>query len=478
MHSDIYCNPLQLPDIGPGICCRLPDSDPSAFCGWKRDFREVSDPEMLYHDGRWYMFPSVRQAFVSADLLHWEYHPLQLEHDLGYAPTVAKCGDRFLLTASCLLRDKVPRLYAAPTPLGPYELLGEPVDRHGHPLKPEYLDPSLFCDDDGRLYLYWGSCPGGGICGVELDPENPIRAIGDKKVLITYKPENSWEHYGEYAEHTNFGWNEGVAMFKHQGRYYLQYASCGTNFRHYAVSCYISTTSPLGPFTPPREPMLLSPHGIVNGTGHGGMVAGPNGTVWQFYTCLLRRSHIFERRVGMDRVEFAADGTPHVRVTATPQSLSRGDLGLLPVSVNKRLTQSSYQNDHFGTFAIDDCTHTWWEPDCEDKAPWLQVDLGDVFSVSAARIIWAELNLDYEAGILPEPVKFRLEFLTPEQELLPTVVDMSQNEIERNVEFVTFPAVTARYVRLTILRGKSKIQHGVSSFTVFAPPTDSTLRLF
>lgn len=379
MTTDIYCNPLPLPDIGRGICCRQEDPDLSAFCGRKRDFREVSDPEMLYYDGVWYMYPSVSQAFISTDLVHWEYRPLQLAVDLGYAPTLAKCGQRFLLTASCLLRDKVPKLYSAPTPLGPFENLGEPLDRNGQSLQPEYLDPSLFCDDNGRLYLYWGSCPGGGICGVELDPDNPTRAISDQKILITYRPENAWEHYGEYDEHLNFGWNEGVAMFKHNGRYYLQYASCGTNFRHYAASCYISTESPLGPFTPPKQPMLLSPHGIVNGTGHGGMVAGPNGTVWQFYTCLLRRSHVFERRVGMDRVEFAADGTPHVRVTATPQSLSTGDLGLLPVSVNKRLTQSSYQHDHFGTFAVDDCTHTWWEPANDDKEPWLQVDLADEF---------------------------------------------------------------------------------------------------
>lgn len=470
-NNDIYCNPLQLPEIGHGICCRLEETNLAYFCGEKRDYREVSDPEMLYHDGTWYMYPSVKQAFLSRDLINWEHQPLDITEDLGYAPSVVKSGKRFLLTASALFRDKTPKIYAAPTPLGPFENLGEPLDIDGKALEPEYLDPSLFADEDGRLYLYWGCAPhGGGIYGVELDPENPTRAISEAKRLIIFNTANKWEHYGEYNEHRNHGWDEGVAMFKHNGEYYLQHSACGTNFRHYALACYRSSISPLGPFIPPTKPMAISPHGIVTGTGHGGMVAGPGGSVWQFYTCLIRRVHFFERRVGMDRVDFDKDGNPHVRITSTPQSLNSGDLGLVPVSVNKAVTASSCNESNYGNFAVDDCTHTWWAPAPDDKTPYLSINLAGDFLVSAVRILWAELNLNYKEGRIPEPVRFRLSFFDSEMKQLPGTVEGNQEGLDKVVDFMTFKPVKARHVKLAIIRNKNKIHHGVSDFTVFAPP--------
>ena len=60
---DIYCNPLPLPDIGRRVLKNLPTSD----------FREVSDPEVLYDNGVWYMYPSGGQVYVSRDYVHWEY---------------------------------------------------------------------------------------------------------------------------------------------------------------------------------------------------------------------------------------------------------------------------------------------------------------------------------------------------------------------------------------------------------------------
>ena len=469
--SDLYCNPLPLPDLGPGICCRQETPDLTYFCGEKRDYREVADPELLYHDGIWYMYPSVRQAYVSRDLVSWEYHPLKISGDLGYAPSVVRCGNRFLLTSSILFRDKVPKIYAAPTPLGPFENLGEPLDRHGNPLQPEYLDPSLFVDEDGRLYLYWGCAPySGGIYGIELDADNPTRAVGDAVKLLDYDSTHVWEHYGEYHEHTHHGWDEGVAMFKHRGTYYLQYAACGTIFRHYAIGCYRSDVSPLGPFRPPQQAMACSPHGIVTGSGHGGMAAGPDGSVWQFYTCLIRRVHFFERRVGMDRVQFDPDGNPHVRITATPQSVTGGDIGLVPVSVNKPVRVSSWSADHYGNYAVDECTHTWWEPTEDDRMPQLEVDLVEDFAVSAVRILWCEPNLDYHSGRQPEPVRFKIEMLSAAGEVLPATVDRSGNTVDRIVEFVAFTPVTARKIRLEIQRGADKIRHGVTDFTVFGMP--------
>ena len=141
--------------------------------GWlldhKEQFRELADPTALWHEGKWYLYPSVDMAWVSADHgATWEHHPLNVR-DLGYAPTVVKHGGRFLLLASNSA------LYAADSPLGDFRELG-PIHLPQGTKAPSLVDPMLFSDDDGRLYCFWGCSPKDGIWGVELDANTPTRA--------------------------------------------------------------------------------------------------------------------------------------------------------------------------------------------------------------------------------------------------------------------------------------------------------------
>ncbi|MFA6816777.1 MAG: family 43 glycosylhydrolase, partial [Lentisphaeria bacterium] len=400
--DDLYCNPLPLPDLGRGYFGSVKNKiDDRKFMGEPRDFREVADPEALWYNNAWYVYPSIRQAYVSYNKTDWTYQPIDIEYPLGYAPTITKIRDRFLLTSCIPYGQSAVRLFEGATPLGPFKCLGTPHDIHGKEFQ-YFVDPALFTDDNGRLYLFWGCAPvGKGIYGVELDADNPLQAISDIVTLIKFDSNNPWEHYGEYGEHPQYGWDEGASMFKHNGEYYLQYSACGTGFRHYSLACYRSKESPLGPFTAPSAPMLITPHGIVTGTGHGGMTQGPDGSIWQFYTCLIRRVHDVERRIGMDRVSFDTTGEPHITATSVPQSISRGELGWLPVSVNKFIKASSWMDGLYGNYAVDDCPHTCWAPLPEDKKPQLMVDLVEEFSVCAARIIWTEMNLDYDKGLIP-----------------------------------------------------------------------------
>ena len=62
-------------------------------------------------------------------------------------------------------------------------------------------------------------------------------------------------------------------MNKINGRYYLQYSANGTQYRNYAIGCFISD-SPLGPFVPQkRNPILIHKGGLVNGCAHHSIVA-------------------------------------------------------------------------------------------------------------------------------------------------------------------------------------------------------------
>lgn len=470
---DTYCNPLSIPNYPAGVesLSRNPRTPADGFSGNVCDYRELADPELIYDTGKWYMFCSGSSAFVSNDLVNWEYRPIDTGGNIEsqYAPTIAKANGQFIITAS-----RKNMLYSAPTPLGPYKALGPVLESNGEELTPEYLDPSLFTDDDGRLFLYWGCSPwGGGIFGVELDAENPTRTIGEKQKLLEFEPSHAFERFGEYGEVGNMSWMEGAAMFKHNGIYYLQYATNGTVFKHYAIGV-ARGLSPLGPFQMQHTPVCLSPDGMVTGTGHGGWVKGKGDDVWQFYTCICRRLHRFERRIGMDRVIFQANGEVHVEVSSTPQSVSQGSLGLVPVSVRKQIQASSFDGSNFPTFAIDECTHTWWAPKPEDASPWIEIDLRYPFTVEAIQICWADINLDFGAGIIPEPTKYKVEFFDKEHNPTGAPLDCMNNTDELLIDFRTFqPVPNTRILRVSFTQPNNALRHGITEITAFAKPISS-----
>jgi hypothetical protein len=160
-----YCNPIALPNYPVGRWVRdatvgapVPANDFLWLVDNQQQFRELADVSVLWHDGTWYMYPSVDMAWVSKDGgASWQHHPLN-PRDLGYAPTIVKHKGKFLLMAS------ESSVYTADAPLGPFKEIG--------PIKlpqglPPQIDPMLFSDDDGRLYYYWGCSPTEGIFGVE-----------------------------------------------------------------------------------------------------------------------------------------------------------------------------------------------------------------------------------------------------------------------------------------------------------------------
>ena len=75
-----YCNPLPLPGYPLHV-----NADGKGI-----DFQTTADPTVIQFKGKWYLFPSNGMAWVSADLVNWEYHPVTLPGIKGvfWAPTV------------------------------------------------------------------------------------------------------------------------------------------------------------------------------------------------------------------------------------------------------------------------------------------------------------------------------------------------------------------------------------------------------
>jgi xylan 1,4-beta-xylosidase len=469
--ASTYCNPLPIPNYPLGRFARdLEVGSPTRandglwLLGHKEQFRELADVSVLWHEGQWYMYPSVDMAWVSGDGgRSWQHHPLNVR-DLGYAPTIVKHRGKFLLMGSGS------EVHTADSPLGPFTPIGRiPTPRN----LPGQTDPMLFSDDDGRLYFYWGCTPNDGIYGVELDPEDPTKLRGEATKLIAFEPDaNPWQRVGDWNENPHNGWIEGSWMLKHNGVYYLTYCGAGTENATYAVGC-VTGKSPLGPFTPQKNnPILRTTAGLVTGTSHGSFAEGPNGSLWAFYTLRAAVVHGFERRLGMDPAWIGDDGELHVApASSLPMRLTNTSpgaepTGWVPLNAHRQTGATSTAANLSTRLAVDNELRTWWEPDAGDEAPVLTSNFTTEGTVHAVRIAWHDVGLNTGAGAQPGPFRYKVEVQTARNTWV-TLVDRSESDADLLIDYRECPPTAATAARLVIVGTPTGVTPGVAEFTVF-----------
>lgn len=464
--SRTICNPIPLPDYPRGrACIDAKAGDTGWMHNLPHDFRETADPSVLYHEGRWFLYPSCGMAWVSADFQTWEHHRLE-PYDAGYAPTIVKHGDRFLLTACGA------GIFSAPTPLGPFTALGPLLKPNGQPIE-NYNDPMLFSDDDGRLYVYWGLGEPG-IFGAEINAENCTQLLTEPQIMFSFDVSHTWERYGEYNEDRTRSYVEGPWLIKIAGTYYLTYAAPGTEWRTYGMGA-LRSTSPLGPFVRQQNnPFCSRTEGLIQGPGHGCIVRGPNDTLWAFYTCRVSYEHVFERRIGFDPCGLDTHGDLFVNVSEFPQwapgvltKPEQGNLaGLSPMNHRRHTQISSSASGRNGLYAVDNCMHTWWEPAAGDSVPTLEQDLGHPVTLSAVRLVWRDINLDYARDRGPGPFRWKLDTAGPDG-VWTNAIDASGNSKDLLIDYRTFAERLVQKVRLTITGWPTDLTPGLTDLSVF-----------
>ena len=188
------------------------------------------------------------------------------------------------------------------SPLGPFtDAKGGPLISDSTPNSSGLnIDPTVFVDDDGQAYLYWGGY--WGPRAVRL-ASNMIDTVGS---VVTP------------AGLTNF-W-EAPWMFKRNGLYYMMYAAndtsgCVTD-TSYACQRYATATSPLGPWT--HRGVVLGQ--VSSTTNHAGIVELNGQWYIVYHNANAPGGGNFRRSVAVDRLYFNADGTirPVVQTTTGP----------------------------------------------------------------------------------------------------------------------------------------------------------------
>ena len=453
-----YCNPLPMP-IGPGG-------------------NASGDVTVLEEGGKYYMYCTGGGAWVSDNLLNWEFHAVQ---GVPVAPDIVKYQGKFYLSGNS------DNLFVADNPLGPFQDLG-PFKNTG-PVEEGWnggFDTKIFVDDDGQPYLFWPGRGISGIYGVRLDPKDLTRFAEKPVHLFGFNPMHAWERYGEKNEYPGVAWIEGPWVIKRDGIYYLEYSASGTQWKTYAEG-YYTATSPLGPYTyAPNNPLLRKTEGLVTGTAHGSIVQAPDGEWWQFYTIVLSNPP-GGRRIGMDRVHFDGDGLMSCTVTDSPQPapgvrVNPDAKPSIPVTINKMRAMnalskcSSEQDGYPAAYAVDDYSGTLWRPAADDVQPQLTIELSpatrfdvvQLFQVDGMRVLFgsgARRGFGMRGGALPV-YRFRLE-TSPDGESWQTVLDRTGNAVARDTFYDDFPPVRARFVRLTVTDWPKDAPLGVIDFTVF-----------
>lgn len=388
-----YCNPINL-DYG---------YTPLAHAYGLGHHRATADPVMLMYRGDYYLFSTNQGGYWwSENLQDWHFvkhsfltEETQKEEDLC-APAAWVQDDKLYVFGSTYTPD-FPIWVSTDPKNGKWEKAVEKLAIGG-------WDPAFFVDDDGRLYMYNGSSNVYPIYGVELDAKT-FEPKGERKPLLSCNGEQiGWHRFGEYLDNTFLApFIEGAWMTKHNGKYYMQWGGPGTEFSHYADGVAVGD-SPLDEFRHLPLPLSMKAGGFIRGAGHGSTFQDKWGNYWHVSTMAVSVKNNFERRIGFWPAGFDADGQmycntafgdyPHYLPDGEENHLESRFTGWMLLNYNKPVTVSSTYGSYNANYLVDEDVKTYWCAATADKGEWIVSDLGEVSTVRAVQINYADQDAE------------------------------------------------------------------------------------
>ncbi|MBE6382615.1 MAG: alpha/beta fold hydrolase [Lentisphaerae bacterium] len=264
----------------------------------------TADPAPYVHDGVVYLYTTHDEddagnfkmkdwlLYTSTDMVNWrdcgavaslkDFEWARNKDNGAWAEQVVERNGKWYMY--CPLHGNGIGVLVSDSPYGPFkDPLGKPlVWQREHW---DDIDPTVWIDDDGQAYMYWGNPH---VYYVKLN-EDMISYSGD----IVKLP-----HIEDYQE--------GPWLYKRSGKYYLAFAStCCPEGIGYAMS-----DSPTGPWTHKGHIMNHTPKtrgnhpGIIDYKGHS-YCFGLNYDVLRLFT----REHSERRSVSVQEMQYNADGT-------------------------------------------------------------------------------------------------------------------------------------------------------------------------
>jgi xylan 1,4-beta-xylosidase len=291
-------------------------------------------------------------------------------------------------------------------------------------------------------------------------------------------------------------------MTRYKGKYYLQYGAPGTEFSGYADGLLVGD-NPLGPFTAVSDPLSIKLGGYVRGAGHGATFQDNSNNYWHVSTTVISVKNTFERRLGIWPAGFDADGVMYCNTTFGdyPHSLPNPSKGgalklsnsirdslsakfsqILPLgsggagafagwmllNYNKPVQVSSTLGGFHANNAVDELMKTYWSAATGDKGEWIVTDLGNIATVNAVQINYADQDVDSDrlGKRLDQYHQYKLYYSTDGKKWA-LLFDKSKNKTDVPHDYIELQSpVQARYLKLENIHMPTG-KFALSGFRVF-----------
>jgi arabinoxylan arabinofuranohydrolase len=285
----------------------------------------TADPAPMVYNGTVYLYTSHDEdkstwftmkdwrCFSTRDMVNWTDHgsPLSLKA-FGWAKSDAWAGQCIERNGRFYYYVPINRktggmaigVAVADKPTGPFK------DALGHPLVFDNggdIDPTVFIDDDGQAYLYWGN-PILKYVKLNKDMISYDAAIGDRGVV---RMSMTVEAFGKRAKNDRpSAYEEGPWLRKRKGLYYMVYAG-GPISEHIA---YATSSSPIGPW---MYRGVVMPTQGASFTNHPGVIDYKGHSYFFYHNGALPGGGGFTRSVCVEEFRYNPDGTfPTIDMTA------------------------------------------------------------------------------------------------------------------------------------------------------------------
>ncbi|MEY2902202.1 MAG: hypothetical protein RLY89_1308 [Bacteroidota bacterium] len=443
-----YCNPINI-DYG---YCPIPNFSEQG------KHRATADPVITVFKGNYYLFSTNQWGYWwSPDMVQWNFvarkflKPWHKVYDELCAPATLVLGDTLLVIGSTYSKNF-------------------PIWMSTNPQKDEWKevvdsfqvgawDPAFFLDDDNRLYIYFGSSNTYPTYGQELNRKT-LQPIGERKELLRLNDSiHGWERFGEHNDNTFLKpFIEGSWMNKFKGKYYLQYGAPGTEFSGYGDGVYVSD-HPMGPFTyQTHNPFSFKPGGFVNGAGHGATYQDLFQHWWHVSKLVIDTKNNFERRIGIWPADIDKDGIlytntaygdyPHFLPNKNADHAKSQFTGWMLLNYNKPIQVSSTLGAFSANLANDENIKTYWSAATDTKSEWIQTDLGQISTVNAVQINYA----DQDANVMGKQTGLYHQYQllgSKDGKTWELLKDKSQNKTDIPHEYLVFDKpVQTRFLKL------------------------------
>ena len=249
--------------------------------------------------------------YTSADMVNWTYKGAQVstatfswakQGDRAWAQQAVHKNGKWYWYVCCNTAQGGDALAVAvaDSPTGPWK------DAIGGPLATGwgYIDPTVFIDDDGKAYLFWGNK---GLWYGELNDDMISFKDGYKEVPGYHDPKS----FGELQSKMNWqkGKNEMMTQFeeapwvtKRNGMYYMSYAAGGVpEYMGYSTAPTIH-----GPWTFRGRIMDEAKNSF---TIHGGDIEFKGRNFMFYHNGLLPNGEGFRRSSSVEEFTFNEDGS-------------------------------------------------------------------------------------------------------------------------------------------------------------------------